>query len=144
MSRDRVLKLIIFFGLLGAALSAYTLAYKYGATTAEFCTINATFDCGIVNQSVYSVILGIPVSALGILGYGFIALAAFLKLRSPSDKSLTTFITVAALGALAFSLYLSGIEAFVLHAWCLLCLGSQAIIIVITGFVLKLRTYDKH
>lgn len=143
MNQKRVTQIILILALLGVALSAYTLAYKYGVAAADFCTINATFDCGIVNQSSYSVLFGIPVSALGIIGYGFIALAAVLKLFSPLDKSLTNFLVVASIGALAFSLYLSGIEAFVLHAWCLLCLASQAIIIVLTGFVFKLRTYDK-
>ncbi len=143
MNRANVLKVIIVLGLLGVALSAYTLAYKYGAATAEFCSINDTFDCDLVNQSTYSMIFGIPVSALGVLGYGFIALTAFMKLRNPSDKSLTNFLTLLTLGALGFSFYLSGIEAFVLRAWCLLCLASQAIILVTTGFVFKLRSYDK-
>tara|TARA_B100001964_G_C14047283_1_gene515342 strand:+ start:190 stop:621 length:432 start_codon:yes stop_codon:yes gene_type:complete len=143
MNQKRVTQIILVLALLGVALSAFTLAYKYGVASADFCTINETFDCGTVNQSSYSVLLGIPVSALGIIGYGFIALAAVLKLFSPLDKSLTNFLTIAAIGALAFSLYLSGIEEFVLHTWCLLCIGSQAIIIILTGFVLKLRTYDK-
>lgn len=122
----KLLYWILGLALVGVAISLYTYLYKEGIITAKFCSINSTFDCVAVNSSQYASIFGVPVALLGVVGYGFVVLAAFLKIRNTKDQGLTTFLLLAALGGLFFSLYLSSIEAFVLRAWCILCLGSQA------------------
>ncbi|MDG1950606.1 MAG: vitamin K epoxide reductase family protein [bacterium] len=119
------------FSLAGVAVSLYQWLHKQGFTAGEFCNLNSTFNCDIVNKSSYSEIFGIPVALIGVIGYGFMAVAAFMKTRKPEDKTLSLFLLVASLGAFGFALYLSGIEAFVLHAWCILCLISQLTISVV-------------
>ncbi len=117
--------------LIGAGIAVYSLAHKSGFASGSFCTIGTTFNCDIVNKGPYSELYGIPVALIGILGYGFLAMTAFLKLRSPADKTLTKLLGLGTIGGLGFSLYLTSIEAFVLQTWCLLCLTSQAIILTI-------------
>lgn len=129
--RTLFLKWIILLACVGIALSLYSFLHNQGFASGEFCNINASFDCDVVNKGPYSTLLGIPVSVIGIIGYGFIALGAFLKWRNPEDHSLTTFLLVASAGGFLFSLYLSGLEAFVLDAWCLVCLTSQVTIILL-------------
>src|SRR3989339_215469 len=113
---------------LGIAVSLYSLTLHYGVTTGSFCTFGSNFDCGIVNQGIYSDVFGIPVALIGILGYAFLLVATILKQRSPADRSLTRFLLLASVGGFAFAVYLSGIEAFVLGTWCIVCLLSQFLI----------------
>ncbi|PJA45221.1 hypothetical protein CO174_04300 [Candidatus Uhrbacteria bacterium CG_4_9_14_3_um_filter_50_9] len=131
------------FALIGTLLSIYALLHKYGFATGAVCNINDTFSCDIVNQSSYSFIFGIPVSLLGVVAYGFMLLAAVLKLRNMNDIQITQFLLVASIGGLLFSFYLTSIEAFVLYAWCLICIGQQLAIIGIAALTTKLYLLEK-
>ncbi|MBI4435610.1 vitamin K epoxide reductase family protein [Candidatus Uhrbacteria bacterium] len=124
-------KWIAGLALVGIALSVYSLLHKTGFTSGAFCNLNDTFSCDIVNQGPYSELFGIPIAAIGIVGYLFIFLAAVVKGKNPSDRQLSMFLLVAAWGGFLFSLYLSGLEAFVLYAWCIVCLTSQALMAAI-------------
>lgn len=115
--------LIVVLALAGVVVSALALHVHYYHGV-EPCDINAHWDCGIVNHSRYSMIAGIPVAALGIIGYALIAFAAFRRQRAVT--------LVLALAGLAFALYLSNIEAHVLEVWCLYCVTSQFLIALIT------------
>jgi len=130
MTRPYV-KWIAVLALVGVVLSIYSLLHKTGFTSGALCNLNDTFSCDIVNQGPYSQIAGIPVAAIGIVGYLFVLLAALMKLKNPHDRSLSLFLLTACLGGLAFALYLTGLEAFVLYAWCIVCLASQALIIAL-------------
>jgi uncharacterized membrane protein len=49
---------------------------------------------------------------------------------------------LASFSGLLFSLYLSSLEAFILHAWCVLCLSSQLLILaifILCGFLFMER-----
>jgi uncharacterized membrane protein len=138
------IRLIHWIGILstfGSGLSLYQWLHKQGFAAGEFCNISATFNCDIVNQGPYSEIFGIPVALIGVVGYGFLAVAAFMKARQPDDKTLSLFILLASTGALGFALYLTGIEAFVLKAWCILCVMSQ--LIIATIFTLAVIHFKK-
>ena len=115
--------LIFVLALAGIVVSALALHVHYYHGV-EPCDINSHWDCGIVNHSRYSVIAGIPVAALGIIGYALIAFAAFRRQR--------VVTLVLALVGLGFALYLSNIEAHVLEVWCLYCVISQFLIALIT------------
>jgi uncharacterized membrane protein len=67
------------------------------------------------------------------VGYALLFGCAFLGLQPTrlNDRTLSLALLVLSGGALLFSGYLTGIEAFRLHAWCRYCLGSQAIILLI-------------
>ena len=87
--------------------------------------INMTFvvcgvgECDLVNASPYSSLLGVPVAALGAAGYGALLLAALWALgaRDNAPEWLTNARLGLASGGLFFAAYLTGIEAFILHAY---------------------------
>ena len=71
------------------------------------------------------------------------ALGALVKLFDKSDdRGLNVFLLIASGGGLAFALYLTAMEAFVLHAWCLYCVAQQIDILII--FILALVLFFKE
>ena len=127
---DRILKLVVIvLALLGAADSIYLLVLKY--TQAEAMCIGV-HSCITVNNSIYSEIYGIPVSAFGILAYLVMAGIGLLETRvklAGEYGPLAVFGT--SLAGVAFSAYLTYIEFFVLNAVCPFCLASAIIITAI-------------
>jgi vitamin-K-epoxide reductase (warfarin-sensitive) len=114
--------LILFLALLGVVDSALALKVHYDTGT-EPCSINAKWDCGIVNHSSFAVMGRVPVAAIGIAGYLLMGVLAFARQR------FATFL--AASVGLLFAFRLSMIEQYGLGVWCLYCAISQAIIAVI-------------
>ena len=114
--------LIAILALAGVVVSALALQVHYSTAT-EPCDINAKWDCGIVNHSPFAEILHIPVAALGIAGY--LALAGLALARRPR------LLAGLALAALAFSLYLTYIEKYILEVYCIYCVTSLGIIVLI-------------
>ena len=69
--------------------------------------------------------MGIPVAAIGIAGYGALLLLASVY-RSRAETPVR--LLAAAVTGLAFALYLTYIEGYVLDTWCILCLSSLGLI----------------
>ncbi len=135
---------ITILAAFGLALSFYALLHNSGLTSGKFCTVNDTINCDVVNKGPFGKIAGIPVSLFGVIGYVFILFAAQLKSREPSDRSISVFLLLASLGGFVFSVYLTGIESFVLHAWCLICLSSQLLILAILALVIWLSWSERR
>jgi vitamin-K-epoxide reductase (warfarin-sensitive) len=115
--------LVLVLALAGMATSIAALREHYNAGTSP-CSINDVWDCGVVNHSPYSVFAGVPVAVIGIGGYSLLAGLAW-------KKSWRLLLTAALIG-LAFSLYLTRIEARVLGVWCIYCVISLAMISLIS------------
>jgi vitamin-K-epoxide reductase (warfarin-sensitive) len=122
-SESRVRWWIVFLALVGIAVASLALRehYRVGASP---CSINDRWDCGTVNHSPYAVLARVPVAVIGIGGYALLGLLAAIKAVKP------LFFT--ALVGIAFSLYLTRIEAYVLEVWCIYCVASLATITLIT------------
>jgi uncharacterized membrane protein len=90
----------------------------------------------MVNRSIYSEVGGVPVALIGVLGYcGLLGMAIFYWKR----RDAPVFLLMGSLAGLAFALYLTYIEGFVLAVWCVLCLSSLVLIAAITmlsGFLM--------
>ncbi len=130
---------IMILALIGVGISVYLFSMHGTDMSDKACEVNATFSCQTVDQSEYSEIFGIPVSLLGIIGYGLLALGALMKaLDKAGDRGLDWFLLLTSVGGMAFALYLTAIEAFVLHAWCLYCVAQQIDILLILILVLIL------
>ena len=127
-----LLRIIVIASLVGLIISGYSFLHNRSIVSGTFCNINSEFSCDVVNRGPYSVIAGIPVALIGVVGYAFIFFGAIAKIIHPHDRGLSTFLASASIAGFAFSLYLTGIEAFVLDTWCVLCLTSQAGIFVAT------------
>lgn len=114
----------------GIIVSSVSLYHHFGTSKTSFCTFGESFNCDLVNRSPYSVVLGVPVALIGILGYLLIlALATVYREKAETPG----MILIVAAGGLAFALYLTYIEKFVLQAWCVLCLASLALILSTTA-----------
>ena len=118
MNKTR-LNWIIGLALFGVVLSTYSLAHKTGFTSGAICNLSDTFSCDIVNQGPYSEIFEIPVAAIGVVGYALVFIGALMKRKNPQDKSLSLFLVLASYGGLAFALYLTILEEFLLLEWCI-------------------------
>jgi vitamin-K-epoxide reductase (warfarin-sensitive) len=120
---------IAVLSVLGMAVSAVSLQRHYAKSASAFCELGEKFNCDIVNRSEYSTVMGIPVAGIGVVGYGILlALATFYRSRPQT----TARLLAAAVAGLAFALYLTYIEGFVLDTWCILCLSSLGMITGIT------------
>lgn len=112
--------------LIGVFIAAYLLLYKLGAFGNVLC---GTGGCETVQNSPWAYFLGIPVAAWGLAGYLAILVVA---LAGTSERfAAAPWVPVALLTmtgiALAFSLYLSYLEEFVIHAWCQWCIASAVV-----------------
>jgi uncharacterized membrane protein len=128
--RNRILfVLIAILALAGVVISVVSLQRHYAKSSSDFCDFSQQFNCDIVNRSDYSELEGIPVAAIGVAGYAVLFLLSTLwKFRSETP----TRLLVAASVGLLFALYLTYVEAHDLKTWCILCLGSQVLIFLIT------------
>lgn len=140
--RKILLALIVIFSLVGIAASVESVIAHYNPNVSEFCSINDTFDCDVVNTSKWSTLFGIPVGVLGAVSYGFMFIATLMYMKTNDEFTLDAVMGVSLLGFL-FSLYLTYIEAFVLKTWCLVCLTSQLSILIIMVSAIVLRTTRK-
>ncbi|MGA9353549.1 MAG: vitamin K epoxide reductase family protein [Terriglobales bacterium] len=121
------MSLIAILAVCGIALSSVSLQRHYATSKTAFCDAGETFNCDIVNRSMYSTVLGVPVALIGMLGYG--ALAGLATVYRSSDAP--TLLLGGSAAGLAFALYLTYIEGHVLGVWCILCLGSLGLIVLI-------------
>jgi uncharacterized membrane protein len=126
---------IALFALFGVLIAAYMLLYKMGLIGTLAC---GTGSCGVVQNSSWAVFLGLPVPAWGVGGYGIILAAALLGVQPAwaQDRRVGLALFASSSIAFGFSLYLTALEAFVIHAWCRWCIASAAVATVI--FLLSL------
>lgn len=140
MIRRYAYALLLFFAACGLLLSLYSLKQHYAPLGTSVCNVGGAFDCDLVNHGPYGEIAGFPVAAIGLIGYFAIGLVA-MQFSKTKDPVLGKALLAMLAGAVAFSLYLTSLEAFVIHAWCLICLGSLS---SITGATLAgILTYKQ-
>jgi uncharacterized membrane protein len=126
----RVFQAIAVLALAGIVVSSVSLHHHYGSSQTSYCDFGASFNCDIVNRSIYSTVLGVPDALIGILGYGLLlALATLYRTKAETPFMLL----LASTAGLGFALYLTYIEKFLLATWCLLCLSSLTLIGLITA-----------
>jgi uncharacterized membrane protein len=116
--------LLVILAAIGIVVSALALREHYREEGDAPCSINARWDCGIVNKSPYAMVGPIPVAVIGIAGYLLLGVLAFRRAYLP--------LLACAAPALGFSLYLAHIEAHILGVWCVYCVASLADISTIT------------
>ncbi len=123
-----------------------------GLAVAVYLTYTALFDegalicgesggCHEVQDSEYSRVAGIPISLFGLFMYltllGLHVARAqylhkiFFDSREWLVKNIRIWSLFVATAGTIYSIYLTGIEAFVLEAWCIWCLASAVIISLI-------------
>jgi len=127
--KPRILWAIAVLAVAGIAVSSVSLHHHYGTSKTSYCDFGDNFNCDIVNRSVYSTVLGVPDALIGIFGYAFLLVMATIYRNKDQSPYV---LAVASIAGLGFALYLTYIEKFVLATWCILCLSSLAVIVLIT------------
>lgn len=127
--------------LAGAAIMAYLAKLHFTPNPDAFCNIGEGLSCDLVNSSAYATLFGIPLSVLGFFYFfGIFALVSFKYHRR--TQRLIALVSVAFLGP---SLYLTGIELFVLKNICVFCELSKLLIIgIIISSVMAWRPKKKE
>jgi uncharacterized membrane protein/predicted DsbA family dithiol-disulfide isomerase len=121
---------------LALALAGLTLAFLLvrvhhdaAAGLTSFCTISEEINCDKVALSSWSVLLGVPVAAWGLVGYGLAALLSAwgLSARRLHPRWPAGLLLLFGTAAVISSLVLAWISKAIIGAWCLLCMGSWAV-----------------
>src|SRR4029077_9742356 len=127
---------VAILSLAGMIVSSISLERHYASSATSYCEFGEKFNCDIVNRSEYSSLAGIPVSLIGVTGYGLLLTLSTLWRSRPETP---TRLLMAAGAGLVFALYLTYIEAYVLTTWCILCLTSLVLIASITALAGALK-----
>lgn len=129
MSDETRLRGIVLISLVGLFVALYLLLYQMGFYGALLCGAGS---CEAVQASKYARFLGQPVPVWGTLWYSVVLVLAFLGLGpAAGGRRVEVLIALAATGGLLFSIYLTSIELFVLHAVCMWCVVSAVLTVAI-------------
>lgn len=122
--------IVAALALAGIFISLYLTLYKLGVIGELSCTLGS---CETVNTSRWSVFLGLPVAAWGLLFYidvfGVALLGTLPRWENEPVISLV-LVAEAAIGVL-FSAWLTYLELAVIHAICIWCVTSAVIVLAI-------------
>jgi uncharacterized membrane protein len=116
--------------LAGLLISAYLYLYKTGMIGTLAC---GTGGCETVQLSPWSRVAGIEVSLIGVVGYAVLTALSLAALQPglSSRRWPVRLLTLLAGIGVAFTVYLTYLELFVIHAICRWCVGSGVIIVAI-------------
>ncbi len=116
--------------ILGLGVSSY-LAWVYLSGGEPYCA--GAHGCSQVQHSRYATLLGVPVPLIGIAGYTLLLGLSLGRGRASGEMAfyLPVLSFGVALVGLLYSLYLTYLEAFVIHAWCYWCVASAVIMTAI-------------
>ena len=111
----------------GIVVSAFLASFHLSGQAAEtFCT--GAGGCGTVNESTYSAVLGVPIAFIGLISYAAIAVMAILAMRGWEYREWVPLAVFGiSLSGSLYSLYLTYLELFVIHAICPWCVASAVI-----------------
>lgn len=126
---------VAVLALAGGFVSLYLLLYKLGVYGQLAC--GAGGSCDVVQASRWAEFLGVPVAGWGVGWYVAVlgvALAG-LQPRFRDEPWARRALAVLAVAGVAFTVYLTWVELFVLEAICRWCVASAALVVGIAGLV---------
>ncbi len=116
--------------LVGFFVALYLWLWKIGLLGTLAC---GTGGCETVQLSDYAVFLGLPVAFYGVGGYLTLFVVSLVGVQPGWAERRTPTVVLVTLSAVgvAFTVYLTYLEAAVIEAWCRWCLVSAGIITAI-------------
>lgn len=121
---------------IGIAVMGYLTYIHYAVGATSVCDLSAKISCDVVNRSLFSEVFGVPVSVFGALYFLIMFLVAAFRGKRDYLLNAVPFTVF----SLAFSLYLSGLEFFVIGAVCLFCELSKALMVaILVSSIMQLR-----
>ena len=123
MTGQRGLRLAIaVLAVIGFGISGY-LTYVHYFQLRLVCL---TGGCEVVQTSSYAYLLGVPVALLGMVGYALILASLLVRGWGPLLGLIFAFV------GFGFSMYLTYLELFQIHAICQWCVASAVVLTIIT------------
>lgn len=121
---------IALLALVGFFVALYLWLHQLGVGGELKCGAGG---CDTVQASRWARLLGIPVAAYGVVGYAAILIVALAALRPAAlgRRGPTLVLVALASAGMLFTLYLTYLELFVIHAICRWCVVSAVIITAI-------------
>ena len=122
--------IVAALALAGIFISVYLTLYKLGVIGELSCSIGS---CETVNTSRWSIFLGLPVAAWGLLFYLDVFGVALLGTmpRWENEPVISIILVMEAAIGVLFSAWLTYLELAVIHAICIWCVTSAVIVLVI-------------
>ena len=121
--------------LVGLGTSIF-LAFEYVWAGEVACPVGGA-GCDVIRLSEYSSALGIPVPLMGIGFYLTLAVLEIARSELPGAQRMIDRTMLAMAGAgMAFSAYLTALEAFVIGAyrfWCLVSATCTLVLVILNG-----------
>ena len=122
--------IVAALALAGIFISLYLTLYKLGVIGELTCSIGS---CETVNTSKWSTFLHVPVAAWGLLFYAEVFVIALVGTmpRFENEPILSVLLVAEAAIGVLFSAWLTYLELAVIHAICIWCVTSAAIVLAI-------------
>lgn len=122
---------IALLALVGLFVALYLWLHALGFGGDIKC--GASGGCETVQTSRWAVLLGFPVAFYGVVGYLAVMIVALASLRPAAlaHRQWNVMLVALASVGLLFTIYLTYLEFFVIHAMCRWCVGSAVIITLI-------------
>jgi uncharacterized membrane protein len=121
---------------IGLLIALYLWLWKIGVLGVLAC---GEGNCELVQLSSYATIVGVPVAFFGVLGYAAMLAVCLIGLHGAAgERPWATHVLLILSGlGVAFTGYLTYLEAAVIHAWCRWCIASAVIVtaVFITALV---------
>ena len=116
--------------LAGLFVALYLWLWKIGALGVLAC---GDGGCETVQLSSYASLFRIPVAFFGVVGYAAMLAVTLAGLHGGAAARAwpTTALLALSGGGVAFTAYLTYLEAAVIHAWCRWCIVSAVIVTLI-------------
>jgi protein-disulfide isomerase/rhodanese-related sulfurtransferase len=128
-------KTLAFISVLVGLFASTYLTWAYTSSSHRMVCMGG--GCDTVRASKYAHLWGLPLPIYGLAFYIWLAVMILVESRLPEySRRIWRLILIISAGGVLFSGWLTGLEAFVIHAWCEWCV-TQAIAIAVT-FLLTL------
>jgi len=121
-------RIIFAFSLLGLFVTVF-LAYEYAQSGPIICPITGT-GCDLVRRSGFANLFGIDLPYFGLVFYLTIAYLS-VWLTHKNAKQVNLIRLALSFVGMGFGVYLTMLEAFVIGAYCIWCITSFIISIII-------------
>src|SRR6476469_7112186 len=122
--------IVAALALAGTFISLYLTLYKLNVIGELSCSIGS---CETVNLSRWSIFLGLPIAAWGLLFYLDVFVIAVLgtTMRFENEPVISIVLVAQAAIGVLFSAWLTYLELAVIHAICIWCVTSAVIVVLI-------------
>lgn len=134
----------LVLALAGVADSIYLSISHYRVYTdigySSFCAISQSINCDTVSQSPYSIFMNVPVPIWGVMGYlGFTLLLVKACREWPHQRDGWALLQIMALVFTIYSLVLAIISTYYVRSYCIMCILSYAINLLLLFYVSMIR-----